>query len=305
MKFILWLDRKLPPNLFSPRRIASTAEIDRRFFPNGRIPLLLPAAARLPSLLISAGAERDERGAFVRQGADVNLAVLDPLLPFAARQIITPVLADLIPATSWGSNLHNLLSTRSWDELRHRTFRKTGFRCETCGTDRNLECHELWEYHEPLPKYLEQKACGVQRLVRLMALCADCHETHHLGLANLRGRGDIASDRIRAYNRWTSAEISQYRALLDDRYIRRCECAWLLDLSCVASAQLIVRRKWELDKDGFLCANTGTGPSQTVILGARWFREGVCYPAVSPLAAMLEGAPGIAAEWKYLAGHLR
>jgi hypothetical protein len=101
MKFILWLDRKLPPNLFRPRRIASTAEIDRRFFPNRRIPLLLPAAARLPSSLMSAGAERDERSTFVRQGAAVNLAVLDPLLPFAARQTITPVLADLIPATSW------------------------------------------------------------------------------------------------------------------------------------------------------------------------------------------------------------
>jgi hypothetical protein len=32
-KFILALDRDLPPDLFGTRRIASTSELDRRFFP--------------------------------------------------------------------------------------------------------------------------------------------------------------------------------------------------------------------------------------------------------------------------------
>jgi hypothetical protein len=63
------------------------------------------------------------------------------------------------------------------------------------------------EYHEPLPEYLARHACGVQRLVRLMALCADCHETHHLGLAEQRGRGPSAYGRIGAYNRWTAAHL--------------------------------------------------------------------------------------------------
>jgi hypothetical protein len=304
MQFILSVDRKLPPNLFKPRRIGSTADADRRFFPHGRIPLLLPVTAQLPSWLKSAGAAQDERGVFVRQGAAINLSALDPLLPFAARQTITPVLGDLIPATSWGSSLANLLTKASWDELRQRAFRKTGFRCETCGTDKNLECHELWEYHEPLPEYLEKNACGLQRLIRLMALCADCHETHHLGLANLRGRGEQVSDRIRACNRWTTDELEQYCALLEERYTRRCEYTWLLDVSCVASARLVVRSKWQSDENGFLCATTKTGLSETMLLGAAWFRDGVCYPAVSPLIALLEGPPPITTEWKQVAGHL-
>jgi hypothetical protein len=303
-KPILWLDRNLPPNLFRPRRITSTAEVDRRFFPAGRIPLLLSRPSTMsPRLLSSSGAERDDRGAFVRYGAPINFDVLDKVLPFAARRVTVPVLGDLIPYTSWGSNLAHLLTGRSWDELRRRTFSKTGFRCETCGTDQNLECHELWEYHEPLPEYLAKQACGVQRLVRLMALCAHCHETHHLGLAEQRGRGEIAFDRIRAYNRWNADEIKQYRGFLIDRYDRRSQCAWLLDISCVAPAPLIVSKKWQLQDDGFLCATTKTGPSQTVILGSAWSRDGVFHAPVSPLAACFDGVPTITVQWKYIARH--
>lgn len=193
------------------------------------------------------------------------------------------------------------MTRSSWDELRRRTFLKTGFRCETCGTDRNLECHELWEYHEPLPQYLARNASGVQRLVRLIALCADCHETHHLGLAEQRGRGPIAYGRISAYNRWTADHLDQYRDFLIARYERRCQCFWAIDISCLAGAPLIVSKKWQLEDDGFLSATTKTGPSQTLILGSGWSREGVFYPPASPLAACLEEPPTIAAEWKYIA----
>lgn len=301
-KPIVVLDRNLPPALFAPRRIASTAELDRRFFPGGRIPLLISRTTTLSATRLRwAGAERDGHYFFVRQGAPIDFEVLDKLLPFAARQTITPVLGDLIPPTSWGSNLHNLLIRSSWDDLRRRTFLKTGFRCETCGTDRNLECHELWEYHEPLPEYLAKHACGVQRLIRLMELCDDCHETHHLGLAEQRGRGPIAFGRIGAYNRWTVAELDQYRDFLIARYERRCQCFWAIDISCVAGTPLVVSKKWRLEDDGFLSVTTKTSPSQTLILGAGWWREGVFYPPASPLAACLDDAPSIAAEWKYIA----
>lgn len=300
-KFILTIDRNLPTNLFTPRQITTTAEIDCRFYPDGRIPLLLPQMPTLPRRLRLSGAERDEGGSvFVRYGATIDFSTLDKVLPFAARQIIVPVLGDLIPATSWGSSLANLLTVHSWDALRQRTFVKTGFRCETCGTDQDLECHELWEYHEPLPEYLAQESCGVQQLIRLMALCSDCHETHHLGLANSRGRGKIVTDRIRAYNRWNAAELEKYCGFLDDRYIRRCECAWLLDVSCVAPAPLVVREKWQIQDDGFLHANTKTGESITLILGSAWSQDGVNYPAVSPLKAFLADTPTISMEWKYI-----
>ena len=302
-KSILALGRDLPADLFGPRRIASTSELDRRFFPEERIPLLLPRSAALSYRLRSAGAELDAHGFFVRKGQRIDFEILDEVLPFAARQTITPVLGDLIPATSWGSNLHNLLTRSSWEELRRRTFLKTGFRCETCGIDRNLECHELWEYHEPLPDYLARHACGIQRLIRLMALCADCHETHHLGLAEQRGRGPIAFGRIAAYNRWTDSDLERYRAFLIDRYERRCQCTWLLDVSCVVPAPLVISKKWQLENDGFLSATTKTGLSQTLILGSAWRRDGILHPPVSPLSACLADPPAIGTEWKYIARH--
>ena len=134
-----------------------------------------------------------------------------------------------------------------------------------------------------------------------MALCADCHETHHLGLAEQRGRGPIAFGRIGAYNRWPAAHLDQYREFLIARYERRCQCFWSIDISCVAGIPLTISGKWRLEDDGFLSATTKTGPSQTMILGAGWWREGVFYPPLSPFAACLDEAPAIAAEWKYIA----
>jgi hypothetical protein len=134
-----------------------------------------------------------------------------------------------------------------------------------------------------------------------MALCDDCHETHHLGLAEIRGRGSIAWGRIGAYNRWTDDDLDHYRSFLVQRYERRCECLWLLDVSSVAPARLIVSNKWQLEDDGFLTATTKTGPSQTLILGSAWWRDDVFHPPVSPLAACLADPPTIDSEWKYIA----
>ncbi|MEJ0061654.1 MAG: hypothetical protein WDO70_04960 [Alphaproteobacteria bacterium] len=303
-KLILKRDRKLPADLFAPRSIKGTAEIDPRFFVDGRIPLLLPDKAALPRPLFSGGVEKDGEGAFVRHGAAIDFALLNDFLPFVARRMIVPILGELIPITSWGSSLANLLTKTTWNDLRRQTFSKTGFRCEICGTADKLECHELWEYYEPLPDFVAKGACGLQRLVRMMALCDECHETQHLGLANVKGRLSIVQDRIRAYNRWNAAEIDQYCNFISARCERRSAYGWVLDVSRVSHARLVVSNKWKSQDNGFLLANTGSGPSETMILGAPWQRDGVSYPAISPLLAHFENAAPLAAEWKYVAGCL-
>jgi hypothetical protein len=271
------IDNERPPNLFNPRRIASTSEIGSLFWNKERLSLLVSDPSVLPRLS-AGGAETGTKLAYIRRGAEIDFAALNDYLPFVAQQTIVPMLGDLIPQTSWGSSLANLLTKGCWDKLRQRTFALTGFRCEICGSNRKLECHELWEYHEPLSDAAKH-ACGAQRLIRLIGLCSACHETHHLGLAEMRGRLDFARERITAYNRWSEAEFDQYFEFLIDRYDRRSDYSWVLDVSCVADTLLVVQGKWKLQESGFLCGTTHTGDSETMLLGARWQQAGVIHEA--------------------------
>lgn len=275
-KRIVHLDPTLPQNLFRRRSIQSTADTDARFWLDSRLPLLVPDGSVVPKL-IAAGAETSQGTAFIRYGAPIDFDALDEFLPFVARRVVMPRLGDLIPGTSWGSSLNNLLTRPCWTELRKRTFSIFGNRCEICGSAEDLECHELWEYYDPLPK-APPNTCGVQKLVHLMALCHLCHETYHLGLANVKGRLYIAGERVRAYNRWNSSEIREYVKFIMDRWQRRNQFTWVLDLSCVNGLPLIVEREWRVESDGFLQGQTRTGESQTLILGAAWERDGVSYP---------------------------
>jgi hypothetical protein len=280
-RLIVRIDNDWPQDLFNPRRITSTSEVASLFWRNDRLPLLVPEPSVLPRLF-AGGAEPDSTGAYIQHGAEIDFAALNDCLPFVARQIIVPILGDLIPDTSWGSSLANLLTAGCWDKLRQRTFALTGFRCEICGSNHKLECHELWEYHEPLPEYAEKHACGVQRLIRLIGLCSACHETHHLGLAQVRGRFEFVRERITAYNRWSEEEFQRYFEFLIGRYERRLNCAWVLDVSCVADTELLVSGKWKLQESGFLCCTTHTGDSETMLFGAPWQHAGATHQAASP-----------------------
>jgi hypothetical protein len=286
-KPIVWIDSDWPAHIFNPRRIFSIDEIDQLFWIDDCISLLIPNASVISELL-NGGAESDGNGARIRRGQMINFEILQPYLPFIAREIIVPMLGDLIPVTSFGSNLANLLTRSCWNELRQKTFQMTGFRCEICGTPQSLECHELWDYYEPLPEYLERKACGVQRLVKLLALCTECHETHHLGLANMRDRSEIVEERLRLYNRWSQDELEDYCQFLNKRSERRSQCNWVLDVSCVAGKQLVLDDRWQLGEDNFYVHNTHTGLTSTMIFGASWSHRGNTYAALDVDLAYLE-----------------
>lgn len=280
-------DPALPDDLFSPRRIASTREIADCFWQDDRL-FLLPVPLEDQERILAGGGRRENGAFFIRRGADIDFAVLNPFLPFVGKAIIMPRLGDLIPASSFGANLCNLLTRPSWDKLRQRTFAETGGRCEICGSTDRLECHEYWHYFEPLPPYLERGACGVQKLVRLMPLCAACHETYHLGLANVRGRSEIVRARLRAMNRWTEEEYADYGDFLDERCARHSECFWVLDFSELKKTTLSIHDKWHLRQDGFLICNTQTGTTETMILGISWEHKGQSHAPTDPAIAYYE-----------------
>ncbi|WP_431271793.1 hypothetical protein [Dankookia sp. P2] len=200
--------------------------------------------------------------------------LVDPLLPFLARSIIHPILPDLIPPSTWGSNLSSLLAKPSWDALRQHAFAARGNLCQVCGEKQGaLECHEIWAYSLP-PSDAPEGTIGVQRLIGLAALCNPCHAMFHYGLANIQGRLEPVKARLIAVNRWTEDDFWAHHQDMGARYKKRMEVHWALDVSLVAGLGRLViqggKGGWTMGDQGELTSPPRQGgmPGWTVLMGA-------------------------------------
>lgn len=136
---------------------------------------------------------------------------------------------ELVPSTCWFTNVRDQVSLEDWDQIRSQVYERAGNRCEVCGgrgSKHPVECHEVWKYDE---------TAGVQRLVRMIALCPACHEVKHIGLASIKGRADTATAHLAAVNGWTAAVASRYVDEAFTVWTTRSERAWSLDVSTLAN----------------------------------------------------------------------
>jgi 5-methylcytosine-specific restriction endonuclease McrA len=134
---------------------------------------------------------------------------------------------ELVPADQWGANLSQSLKGARWDVLRRETYRRAGYRCEVCGgigEAHPVEAHEIWEYTQTGP------AVGVQRLVRLIALCPACHQVKHFGLAQVNGRERMALAHLAAVNDWTLEEAAGHVGEAFSLWEWRNRLTWTLEL---------------------------------------------------------------------------
>jgi hypothetical protein len=69
------------------------------------------------------------------------------------------------------------MGDHAWDRVRRTIYADADHCCEICGVhpDR-LEAHEVWDYND---------ASLLQRLVRLMALCRQCHQVKHFARSRI------------------------------------------------------------------------------------------------------------------------
>ena len=132
---------------------------------------------------------------------------------------------ELVPPSQWGANLATSLRGARWDALREVTLRRAGYRCEVCAGAGPHDAHEEWDYEDP---------SGTQRLVRLVALCAACHEVKHIGRAGVRGRGPVAEKHLSQVNGWTAQQTRAYLHRVFALWKQRSQRTWTLDLSLLA-----------------------------------------------------------------------
>lgn len=210
-----------------------------------------------------------EVGAYIEKRSSKALADLTNVLPSRLSELM---IGQAIPSTSWGANLHNLLSDTDWNKLRASTFAASCYRCEICGTSNGLECHELWRYDEPFSRTPRPSGTdfGIQTLAKLISLCGQCHEAHHLGNAKLRGRLEQAFTHIGEINEWSTEEVGDYYRYMAATWRRRSQFLWMLDLSILELTRISLLPKWKVLDDLFLCAETRTGATVTKILAKDW-----------------------------------
>lgn len=137
---------------------------------------------------------------------------------------------DLIPRSCWFSNVRTCVAPRDWDRLRKHVYQRVGFKCECCGYDcyykrgsqRHIEAHERWHYDEE---------AGVQKLMRLVGLCNLCHEATHMGLAQVRNRGEEAFRHLQEVTSMSRKEANDHVSDAFELWRKRNERVWKLDLT--------------------------------------------------------------------------
>lgn len=132
---------------------------------------------------------------------------------------------ELVPSTSWFSNLRSLLNKEEWDKIRKACYKKANYKCEICGgkgTAHPVECHETWDYDEEK---------GVQKLLNVIALCPSCHQVKHIGLASINGKFDETIAHFCKVNESTKEEAQKHIAEAFDLWKKRSEKDWDLDVT--------------------------------------------------------------------------
>jgi hypothetical protein len=144
---------------------------------------------------------------------------------------------ELVPKTCWFSNVRDHVTKSEWDKLRKVSYEKANNVCEICGgrgEKHDVECHETWEYDDE---------SFIQILKGLISLCPSCHETKHIGLAELHGRREIAKNHLSSVNGWTDEQAEQYLKLVRAIWRERSKYEWKLNFTWLESQGVYIKPK--------------------------------------------------------------
>lgn len=146
---------------------------------------------------------------------------------------------ELLPASTWGSNLRSALRPSDWNKLRRAAYAAADNKCEVCqgvGHQYRVAGHELWMF--------DDLAC-IQKLIRVIALCPECHDVKHFGRAQEQGRGPDVIMRLVEVNDWSIANARRYGELHLRLWRLRTEKHWQIDLSWLAQFNITPKEQGE------------------------------------------------------------
>jgi hypothetical protein len=140
---------------------------------------------------------------------------------------------DLIPRDCWYSNARKLIHPSDWDRVRHHVYERVNYKCECCNIDTKidktngyLEAHERWKF---------DNITYTQKLVRLVALCHECHQSTHMGLASILGFRKEAETHLKKIRKFNDTECEDHIAYAFKLWSERNNHKWVLDITLITS----------------------------------------------------------------------
>lgn len=129
---------------------------------------------------------------------------------------------ELVPANAWGRNLRKQVRDSIWKKLRAEVFANAKNRCEICGADGKLNCHEVWSYDDKN---------HIQRLTALQAVCQMCHHVSHYGMSQIlaaQGYLDLreVDKHFLRVNRATLDDLEKHKKEAYTNFLRRSRIKW-------------------------------------------------------------------------------
>jgi 5-methylcytosine-specific restriction endonuclease McrA len=125
-----------------------------------------------------------------------------------------------IPASSRLASLAKLLPPAEWNRVRRAAYRAAGYRCQVCGRQGSLRCHEVWQYNEQI---------GYQFLRGFQVLCQDCHATKHILFVHDRRQRAKLLQHFITVNRLSELEAGEYLRSARHRQRRLNQTGWIVN----------------------------------------------------------------------------
>lgn len=133
------------------------------------------------------------------------------------------LIIELVPSTSWYSNVRSQVNKETWDIIRKTCYKKAGYKCEVCsgkGPKWPVECHEIWEYDD---------VKHIQLLKGFIALCPDCHSVKHIGYAQVSGNYLRAIEQLKKVNNISNKEAYKYVDKCFKMWNKRSKYEWTIN----------------------------------------------------------------------------
>jgi len=142
---------------------------------------------------------------------------------------INNLTVELVPKTCWWSSVRSMVTITEWNKIRKLSYASANNKCEICGSDglkqgykHRVECHEVFEYDD---------INHIQKLVKLISLCVNCHQVKHIGRAIAMGRQVICLKHLAKVNNWSQKEIQDHIIASFETNKERSKHQWTLDIS--------------------------------------------------------------------------
>lgn len=131
---------------------------------------------------------------------------------------------ELVPDGCFHYNLRYVLPKKLWNFVRKTAYDEAGGRCAVCGKKTTkFHAHETWEYDGQR---------GVAKLIKVSAVCAECHSAIHMNYTALKGDLESAENHYMKVNGVSFSEMKKDLGEANEKQKKLNEVPeWVIDIS--------------------------------------------------------------------------